>query len=104
MAQHEEAYVKYSSAFPFSAIRHPNGDSFKLMLYIRTRLSSTLQEHVFLRPFFIRVILLKMIKTIYIRKIKKMRTQNTLSNAKTLKSFETNTNVLKPSVSLPRLL
>jgi len=28
----------------------------------------------------------------------------TLSNAKTLKSFETNTNVLKPSVSLPRLL
>lgn len=47
MAQHEEAYVKYSSAFPFSAIRHPNGDSFKLMLYIRTRLSSTLQEHVF---------------------------------------------------------
>lgn len=47
MAQHKEAYVKYSSAFPFSAIRHPNGDSFKLMLYIRTRLSSTLQEHVF---------------------------------------------------------
>lgn len=36
MAQHEKAYVKYSSAFPFSAICHLNGDSFKLMLYIRT--------------------------------------------------------------------
>lgn len=47
MAQHEEAYVNYSSAFPFSAICHPNGDFFKLMLYIRTRLSSTLQEHIF---------------------------------------------------------
>lgn len=40
-ATRKEAYVRYSSAFSFFAICHPNGDSFKLMLYIRTRLSST---------------------------------------------------------------
>lgn len=44
------------------------------------------------------VILLKMIK-------KKTEKKTKDVNAKyTLKSFETNTNVLKPSVSLPRLL
>lgn len=41
----------------------------------------------------------------YKKKKKKQRCERkTLSNAKTLTSFETNTNVLKPSVSLPRLL
>lgn len=41
MAQYEEAYVKYNLAFPFSAC-HPNRNSFKLMLYIRTTFSSTM--------------------------------------------------------------
>lgn len=59
MAQQEEAYVKYSSAFPFSAICHPNGDSFKFnVIYPYTTFEHPARAR-FLRPFFIHVILLK---------------------------------------------
>lgn len=61
MAQHEEAYVKYNSAFPFSTC-HPTGTPFKLMLHIRiTLFSSTQCNSTFSANLFsIRVILLKM--------------------------------------------
>lgn len=60
MAQHEEAYVKYSSGrFLFPPSCHPNGDFFKLMLYIRNTTFEHPARARFLRPFFIRVILLK---------------------------------------------
>lgn len=63
-----------------------------------------MQKHIFCEPFFIRVILLKMKQN---KKNKKTDNVNVTTNKKKkhiLKSFETNTNVLKPSVSLPRLL
>lgn len=99
MAQYKEAYVKYNSAFPFSAC-HPTGTPFKLMLYIRTTLSLEHNARArFLRTFF------HPCDTLLKMKNKKTNDVNATTTKKhTLKSFETNTNVLKPSVSLPRLL
>lgn len=92
-ATHEEACVKYSSAFPFS-ICHPNEDSFNVIYPYNSR-AHTARAHIFSATFFIRVILLKKNDEKW-KNGKKMKKNTQHVNANTLKSFATNTNVLKP--------